>query len=423
MEIMNTAIDAQQDANTEREASLRIAMLTNLFHPVSTGSSVHVRGLARSLVAAGHEVIVITPRINKQLPEFETLEGVKIYRIPALHLPKMEIALNFPWLNWTFWPGNVRRIGQILNANAIDVIHVHNHMFDLAFAGSWLRRHNKLPLVVTLHTLIKHASKFYDFILGSVDRYFLKKVVIDRADILIAPDNNMLEYAADRFSRFDAKLITYGLDTPESVDSAKVERVRQEFGLVGKRVILSLGHVHAIRNRHELIRAMPHVISQIPDARLLLVGGIFDESPMQLAEELGIAEYVVFSGAQPRERIGAFLRAAHVEAHWLNQSDAAHTSPGIASMEAMNAGLAVVIVSPLDIYGPGLLRDGENVIVVNPDDVGDISARLIAVLENPDLARAIGKSASELCAQRFSWPTIASQTVDAYRRAIGSRSE
>jgi 1,2-diacylglycerol 3-alpha-glucosyltransferase len=400
------------------EATLRIAMLTNLFHPVATGSSVHVRGLASALVAAGNDVIVITPRLTKQLPEFEVVDGVKIYRIPALHLPKMQIALNFPWLNWTFWPANIRRIGQILTDNAIDVIHVHNHMFDMAFTGAWLRRRRNIPLVVTLHTLIKHASAHYDFVLGAVDRLFLKNVVIDGADVVIAPDKNMANYAADRFNRNDAELITYGLDAPEPVDAAKVERVRSEFGLAGKRVILSLGHVHAIRNRHELIRAMPRIIERIPNVKLLVVGGIFDESPIRLASELGISDHVVFAGAQPRERIGAFLAAADVEAHWLTQSDAANTSPGIASMEAMNAGLAVAIVSPQDIYGPNLLRDGENVIVVNRDDIADISSRLISVLEDPERARLIGKNAAAMCTERFSWPAIASQTLDAYRHAI-----
>jgi len=396
-------------------------MFTNLFAPVASGSSIHVNGLSRALTAKGHDIVVITPRLTKNHPPLEIVDGVKIYRIPALHLPKMEIALNFPWLNWTFWPKNLNRIQTILEREKSEIIHIHNHMFDLAFSGRILARRLKLPYLVTLHTIINHTNPVYDFILSGIDRHFLQRAVIQAADDLIAPDKNMRDYANERFGRRGAPIITYGLDTPNIPTKQEVDSVRSEFKLTGKKVILSLGHVHAIRNRMELIRSLPRILETVPNAMLLIVGGIMDQSGIQLAKDLGISENVVFTGAQPQERIPAFFAAADIEAHWLNQGEASRTSPGIASMEAMYAGLPVVVVSPSDIYGRDLLRDGENVIIVPQDDPVRIADKISAVIRNEDLARSIGMRAASLCRENFSWPTVAAQTAALYERLLARK--
>jgi hypothetical protein len=116
-----------------------VAMMTNLFHPIATGSATQALGLARALVAAGHRIIVITARLDPDLPDEEVFDGIRVYRLPAIHLPKMAISLNFAWLNWTFWPANLRRMVEIIRENHVDVLHVHNHMFDMAFAASILK--------------------------------------------------------------------------------------------------------------------------------------------------------------------------------------------------------------------------------------------------------------------------------------------
>ena len=396
----------------------RIAMFTNLFAPVASGSSIHVNGLSRALVANGHDVIVVTPRLTEDHPSFEVVNGVKVYRIPALRLPKMQIALNFPWLNWTFWPKNIDRIQKILEDEKVEIIHAHNHMFDMAFSGRVLSNRLRIPYVVTLHTIINHAHPVYDFILAGVDRHFLSRIVISSADELIAPDKNMRDYASERFGRDDVPIITYGLDTPEIPSESDIDEVRREFGLVGKRVILSLGHVHAVRNRLDLIKSFPRILERVPTAILLVVGGVMDQSGVRLAKELGLSDKVIFAGAQPRERVPAFLAAADLEAHWLNQDNASRTSPGIASMEAMYAGLPVVTVSPSDIYGPDLLRDGENVIIVPQDDPVRIADKISAILTSADGGRAVGVKAAALCRENFSWPNVATQTARLYHRLL-----
>ena len=131
------------------ETRLKVCMFSNLFPPVVSGSSTQSSTLARELVKRGHEVVVITAHVDSNTPAYEHLDGVHIYRLPALRLPRLPIALNFPWLSVTFTPGNQRRIAAILDRHQPDVLHLHNHMFDLAFSAVRMHRRFKKPLVVT----------------------------------------------------------------------------------------------------------------------------------------------------------------------------------------------------------------------------------------------------------------------------------
>lgn len=402
----------------QNQPPVRVCMLANLYHPVVSGSATQVKGMSRALVALGHHVVVITAHVSPDTPEHETIDGVEIYRVPAIRLPKMKISLNFPWLNWVLWPRNVRRMQEILESHRINILHAHNHMFDMAFAAVLLKRRMKIPLFLTMHTVIKHANPFYNSILYITDRFFLGTTVVANVDQIVCPDNSVTAYVYERFKRRDTALVCYGVDPIEAVASGEIDALRDQYGLTGKKVIVSIGHVHAIRNRHELIKALPMVLKRVPNVMLVVVGGVFDKSPAQLAKELGIADRVIFVGAQPRSAIASFLALADVEAHWLNQDDGSWASPGVASMEAMYAGLPVFAVAPEGVYGDGVLKDGENIILVRRNRIDDLAEKLIAVLSDAEKARRIGAAAETMCKTYFNWPRIAEQTASHYSRLL-----
>ena len=113
---------------------ISVCMFTNLYPPVVSGLSTQSAALAHELAHRGHPTTVITARVARERQEYEIVDGVHIYRLPALHLPQAAIALNFPWLSFTFTPANQRRIQKIINQLKPDIIHLHNHMFNLSFS-------------------------------------------------------------------------------------------------------------------------------------------------------------------------------------------------------------------------------------------------------------------------------------------------
>ncbi len=227
----------------------RIALLTNLVHRITTGSATHILGFSRELASLGHHVVVIMAQVDPSIPDYEVLDGFEIYGVHVPRLPRMSIAMNFPWLNWTFWPAKLRRMEAIIKRHDIDLLHLHNHMFDMAFAGMSLKRSLGLTVALTLHTVIKHSIRAFNLLLYSADRGFLRHAAVRHADAVIYPGVNIQAYLAEAFGRDDGHFVPYGSSLPDRSGAGVERRIVEQFGLAARRVILSLGHVHTLRNR------------------------------------------------------------------------------------------------------------------------------------------------------------------------------
>jgi glycosyltransferase involved in cell wall biosynthesis len=395
-------------------------MFSNLFPPVVSGSATQSSFLSHQLAARGHHVSVITARVSPDAPAKEIREGVEIHRLPALRLPALPIALNFPWLSYTFTPANLARIRRILAEHPPDVLHLHNHMFDLAFSTAIMSRWRRVPFAVTIHTMIQHARPGFNALLRPVDRLVLGKLVVRRAGAVLCPDVNIQEYVFQAFGRRDAAIVPYGISLPATAPAARIEELRSQHGLADHRVILSLGHVHEIRNRKELVAAMPRVLGVVPNALLLIVGAVATETPARLARDLGIESAVRLIGPVPHADVPALLALAELEAHWLNQDVPEKTSLGIASLEAMSVGKTVLAAASEMSYGPGVLRQGDNVVLVRPESPDQLADEIIGLLLDPERRRRIGDRARQTIREHFGWDTITAKTLGHYQAMIDS---
>lgn len=408
----------QRDAKTSKNSpgALNICMFTNLYRPVASGSSTQTETLARELVKRGHRVVVITAKVLES-PDYEQSEGVHVYRLPAFRLPKIPVGFNYPWLSFTFTPGNIKRIKAILERHHSQVLHLHNYMFDLAFSAVLMRWWLKKPLFVTIHTYFRHPSSFYNLLFLPVDRIVLKYLVIRQADCVVCPDYNVSTYVREAFGDVNNALIPYGITLPDK-DPGLAEKLRERHGLKGKRVILSLGHLHALRTRKDLVEAMPYILKDFPNAVLLIVGTVSSEIPSSLAEQLNIRDSILFTGPVPHDHIPAFLDLADLEAHWLNEKESSKTSLGIASLETMLAGRVVLAAANPETYGPDILKSGENIIIVEPDQPQELGKTIIGLLKDTRRCEEIGRNAKRTIVEHFSWDSVCMKTVKAYRKAM-----
>jgi glycosyltransferase involved in cell wall biosynthesis len=212
-------------------------------------------------------------------------------------------------------------------------------------------------------------------------------------------------------------IVPLGIDAADTPSEEQIEHIRARHNLEGRRVIISVGHIHAIRNRKDLIEALPAVIAEHPNAVLLLVGFVGDDLPARLARKLGIEDAVIFAGPVAHSEIYAYLALADMEAHWLNQNRAEETSLGIASMEAMAAGKVVLAAIREQTYGPNVLRDGENFVLVEPDRPRELARTINELLSDTERREAIGRQAKDTVEQFFSWESVCEKTIQVYRQA------
>ena len=135
---------------------MKILTVLTYYRPHTSGLTIYVERLAKSLVKLGHEVTVLTSQYDKELPEDELQDGVRIIRAPVLfRISKGVIMPTFGWLAWKL----------VLDH---DIVHLHLPQFDAA--GIALRgRLLKKPTIITYHCdLLLPPSIFNRLINGVV---------------------------------------------------------------------------------------------------------------------------------------------------------------------------------------------------------------------------------------------------------------
>jgi len=346
-------------------------------------------------------------------PEREVKDGVQIYRLPSIRLPQLALAHNFRYLTYTYTPNNIRFLKRLFKDEQFDVIHQQNHIFDTILSSSHLARAFGLPLMLTIHTPVQHPNLVFDKMLLALDAVS-HKVIFDQSASIVSPDPVSKRYVETRHRVKESPVIPYGIDAlpPKPNDIAEV---CQRWGLNDKLVLLSLGHVNGMRNRLDLIQAMPAVVQRFPNVRLLIVGEVGIQEPVDAVLRLGLEKHVIFTGPISHEQIPAYFALSSLEAHTFSGP---YPGPGIASLEAMAAGLPVVTGEIAPEYSYSHLRNWENVVLVPVDQPEVIAHSIIRLLSDEVTRRQIGESAKKMMAKMYSWDAVCNAYIDLYWQLI-----
>ncbi|MDQ0647769.1 glycosyltransferase involved in cell wall biosynthesis [Microbacterium natoriense] len=401
---------------------MRIVVVNNFFPPRPGGSSHLADNLAREYANAGHEVLVLTATYA-DAPTHENRDGFEIVRIPAWTLPKTRFAANFD-IGFTISPRAKRRVFDILDDFAPDVVHQHGQFFDLTWLSGWWARSRKRPTLLSIHTRLESPlSRFNSFVYSTADRLLVAPLMRLHRPTLVVMDKLMDRYIDKRYSRsISGKVvIPVGID-PEKMQGGDAAVVPAQLETGDRPLIVSLGHVIPQRNRLALIRALPRVLSMHPLAVVVIVGGVYHDEFLTLARELGVEDSVRAVGARPSREIPDYLAAAVVEVHELEGQGF-----GTASLEALAAGVPVVAGVRADNFISIPLRHGEDLFLVpgrsegdDRADVGALADMLIGILDDPAAARtSVSANAQSLIDDHFTIRHVAAAHLEALEAMRG----
>ena len=152
-----------------------------------------------------------------------------------------------------------------------------------------------------------------------------------------------------------------------------------------------------------LIRAWPAVEAALPRARLVLAG---KETPEQraLAEQLGIASGIVFTGTIPHDRIGEAYDALDLFVIPRTHDRICRLVTPLKPVEAMSHGLPLV-ASRLPALAE-LGEEGRTGWLVPPEDPPALAAALLSALSDPDRLRAMGRAARAWVMAHRDWEKL-----------------
>ncbi|MBO3804058.1 MAG: glycosyltransferase family 4 protein, partial [Candidatus Brockarchaeota archaeon] len=204
---------------------------------------------------------------------------------------------------------------------------------------------------------------------------------------------------------------------PRSAEAEEVRSVRERYGIAeGERMALFLGRLTWVKGVRNLVQALPMVLQEFPDTKLVILGKGEQQSDIEeLAGRLGINGNVRyrFEYVSERERI------LHYAASDLCVFPSTYEPFGIVSLEAMS------MEKPLVVGARGVVGFREQVVNagseqngvhVNGEDPADIAWGMKEVLADPERAKRWGRNGRERVLKFFTWRSVAEQTAGIYRK-------
>ena len=187
--------------------------------------------------------------------------------------------------------------------------------------------------------------------------------------------------------------------------------VRERLGLTERPVVVCVSRLVRRKGQDTLIRAMPHILAEVPDAVLLVVGGGPYRADLErLARETGVAGSVRFTGPVPWEELPAHYGAGDVFAMpcRTRRGGLDVEGLGIVYLEASATGLPVVAG---DSGGaPDAVLDGETGWVVrggSPQAPRETAERVTTLLKDAELRARMGKRGRQWVEEAWRWDLLA----------------
>jgi len=238
-------------------------------------------------------------------------------------------------------------------------------------------------------------------------------LVTDALALLVPSQGRYLreQEGVGRFPWRDAPehYVPNGIHIPAASTPATRAEVRRELGLDDDDVVAVLvARLAPLKGHDDFLRAVARIAPAQPHLRAVLVGdGVLTEELTTLAEHLGIADRVVFTGL--RRDVPRLLQSAD-----LAVLPSLHEAVPISVIEEMAAGLPIVAT---DVGGlPDTVADGEEGIIVPPADVEALSAAVARLANDEELRRTMGKRGRQRAESEYS----IENTTRAYERMIDS---
>jgi len=174
----------------------------------------------------------------------------------------------------------------------------------------------------------------------------------------------------------------------------------------------------------QVLRALPAILAEVPDAIYLVVGEGPQAAPLRrLAEELQVENHVRWHPAVPYDALGhpphAYYNASHllVGPSRIDPKTEDIEAFGIVFLEAAACGKPVVAGR----YGGGAeaVVDGETGFVVESEDPQAIARAVIRLLKDEDLARKMGEAGRRRVETSMNWGACAERTLKIVKQVKG----
>jgi D-inositol-3-phosphate glycosyltransferase len=370
------------------------------------GMNVYVLQIAKEFARRGNKVDVFTRCHDPRDPQIVDLgDGARVVHLKAGPLSETKEAL------YQYIPEFLNNLLAFQRSEETPYDLIHSHYWLSGRVGMELSKSWNVPHVTTFHTLAKTKLQARAGEKEPDLRVSVERRVMGSADAIIVSTAQERDDLARLYqtSPHKVRIIPAGVDLGlfRSLDKTQA---RKELGLSEKKVILYVGRIEPLKGLDILLNAIA-MLEDTSDTRLLIVGGKpgLDKELdrlKSLASQLGIANFVTFTGALGQTELPKYYSAADVFV-----LPSYSESFGLVALEAMACGTPVVVsrVGGLKTF----VKDGETGYLIPWRCPEPFAQRIEVLLTNPPLREMMGKAAAAK-AQQMSWGGVANSMLDFY---------
>ncbi|WP_287587284.1 glycosyltransferase family 4 protein [Candidatus Borrarchaeum sp.] len=419
-----------------RGQNMKIAFFVWEFPPkIVGGLGTYALEITQQFIKRGHEVTVFT--LNDPSGKLLTRDiwrGVEVYR---------PTPIDFSGLFPTFvdtelreWGLGLRFFSDVITYNVFSAAKLCSHLvkkerreFDILSAHDWLsvlggissKRHLDLPLIFHVHSTERGRA------LGggscTVENFEAKGAEV--SDGIITVSKVMREELISvGFPVHKINVIWNGVDpenkyNPKNIPEESILTIRERYGIQDDEfMIFYVGRLIAVKGVDCLIRAMPQVLADVPNAKLVIVGmGNLYQYLEDTVSQLNLQDKVIFRN----EFISEEERILSIAASDVCVFPSHYEPFGIVSLEAM------AMKKPVVVGAMGTSGFKEQVIeagtdqcgyLIDPNDPNDIANAVTTILQDPDRAKKMGENARKRVLAEFTWDHVAENTISVYERFL-----
>jgi glycosyltransferase involved in cell wall biosynthesis len=309
--------------------------------------------------------------------------GVSVFQVPPL-VREINPVLD-AWATVALWR-LLRRVQPAV---------VHTHTSKAGAVGRLAARLAGIPVVIHTphgHLFYGYYGQFLSTLVCFVERLLAR--LTDR--IVTLTDRGAQEHVQYKIASPQKFVTIHGGDSLAQFRSMRVNATvkRKELGLpLEGPIIGAVGRLVPIKGHAWLLRAVPRVLAEFPQACAVLIGdGPLLGELKELVAELGISPHVVFLGT--RHDIPECLAALD-----LFVLPSLNEGMGRALVEAMAVGCPVVATRVGGI--PDVVADGTTGLLVPPRDDRALADAILTLLRDRRLSAAYGQAARRHVDGRF----------------------
>ena len=375
------------------------------YPPAPGGAETVVKAYSEGLRDLGHDVEVITtdlytetPFVKKEMPS--EVNGINVTRHKAYTVSGEA--------HYVLAPGMV----QSFLSKKADIIHTHSYGYFQNHAG-WIReRFQSTPWVITPHfhpswsmwggAKRKTLREFYDTVIG--------KGTMESADLITCVSKHERDMLVSEIgiSEDNIKIIYNGINWNDWQILPDKNIFRKQYPDISDKFVLFAGRLATNKGLSDLISAMDLVNQKSVD--LVITGADMGLGKQLEKEALEKGVRMHRLGHIDDETYRSVLAAAEMLV-----LPSEYEAFGIVLLEAAAAETAVIGTNVGGI--PEAMSPGNNGLIVEYNDVDNLSKSIATLLDDAKLCKEMGK-AGRVWAKNFSWGSILKELEQEYRSII-----